>query len=72
MVKAYACAFVDGFEAHRHPLADGLQRFDACASLGGVQPHASRRKMVDGNEDEEMLSGGQNGRGHVGSPHLID
>ena len=29
-----------------HPLADRLQRFEARASLGGVQTHANRRAMV--------------------------
>ena len=34
-----------------HPLADRLQRLEARASLGGVQPHAGGRAMVDGHED---------------------
>ncbi len=41
MGKAHRDVLADVSEALFHSLADGLQRFEARASLGVVQPHAS-------------------------------
>ena len=60
--------------AYRHPLTDGLRRFESRASHGGVL-YPRSRAFADGRWSTKTATGfslSKSGRCHVGAPHLID
>src|SRR5215207_9268099 len=57
-------------EVAAHALANRLQRLEAGGALGGVEPNALGRAVIDGDEDGDLALAGDRG-GQVGAPHDV-
>ena len=64
-------AFADAPEAFADALADRLQGLEAVPALGGMEPDACGRAVIDGHEDEGRPLGDRHGGRHVCAPHHV-
>ena len=65
----HACA--DAPEAFPDALADRLQGLEAGPALGGMEPDARGRAVIDGHEDDGCPLGDGHGGRHVCAPHHV-
>ena len=64
-------AFADAPEAFPDALANRLQGLEAVPALGGMEPDALGRAVIDGHEDEGYPLGDGHGGRHVRAPHHV-
>ena len=64
-------AVADAPEAFADALADRLQGLEAGPALGGMEPDACGRAVIDGHEDDGRPLGDRHGGRHVCAPHHV-